>query len=105
MKVYAHKVTITLRDGTTHIVDVPDGEAILEPALAAGLDIPHDCKMGVCMTCPAKLNSGSVDLGTGMLSDDVTDMGFTLLCVAMPLEDCNVTVVDDDDLLEVQLHG
>jgi ferredoxin len=21
----------------------------------AGLDLPHDCKMGVCMTCPARL--------------------------------------------------
>ncbi|CAI5492546.1 unnamed protein product [Closterium sp. Naga37s-1] len=32
-------------------------ETILSAAIDAGLDLPHDCKLGVCMTCPAKLIS------------------------------------------------
>jgi ferredoxin len=35
--------------------------ALLPPA--SGLDLPHDCKLGVCMTCPAKLVSGKVGQG------------------------------------------
>lgn len=36
-------------------LEVEDGETILEAALDNGLELSHDCKMGVCMTCPAKL--------------------------------------------------
>jgi len=25
----------------------------------AGLELPHDCKLGVCMTCPARVVSSS----------------------------------------------
>lgn len=52
----SHKVEIE-HEGKTYTLDVPDGSTILEVALDKGLDLPHDCKLGVCMTCPAKLVS------------------------------------------------
>ena len=42
-------------DAGTTTLEVGDDETILEAALASGLELSHDCKMGVCMTCPAKL--------------------------------------------------
>jgi ferredoxin len=42
-------------DGTVSVVEVADGESILEAAIDMGLEVSHDCKMGVCMTCPARL--------------------------------------------------
>ena len=42
-------------EGGTDTLEVGDGESILEAAIDAGLDMSHDCKMGVCMTCPARL--------------------------------------------------
>jgi hypothetical protein len=39
------------------------------------------------MTCPAKLKSGKVDQSGSMLSDDVEEKGFTLLCMAVPETD------------------
>ena len=50
----AYKVQIN-QEGTVHTLEIPDGKTILEVALDKGLDLPHDCKLGVCMTCPAKL--------------------------------------------------
>jgi hypothetical protein len=41
--------------GNTITLDMPEGQSILEVALDKGIDLPHDCKLGVCMTCPAKL--------------------------------------------------
>ena len=35
-----------------------DGDSILEAAIDSGLEMSHDCKMGVCMTCPARLVRG-----------------------------------------------
>jgi ferredoxin len=52
--VRAYKVQIN-QEGTVHTLEIPEGKTILEVALDKGLDLPHDCKLGVCMTCPAKL--------------------------------------------------
>lgn len=41
-------------------VTVDEDTSILEAGLNAGLDLPHDCDMGVCMTCPGKLSCGEV---------------------------------------------
>src|SRR4051812_24899780 len=65
----AYKVTIE-HGGESRVVEMEEDENILERALEEGLDVPHDCKLGVCMTCPARLVSGKVDQSDGMLSDD-----------------------------------
>ena len=41
-----------------------------------------------------------------MLSDDVVDQGFVLLCCSEPVsDDVKITTVDEDELLEVQLRA
>jgi len=86
---------LSLCETARGMAQVDDGESILDAALDDGLDVPHDCKMGVCMTCPAKLLSGQVDHGVAMLSDDVIDQGFALLCTAIPMGDVVVKVVEE----------
>lgn len=87
---------------TTELEVEPD-ETILSKALDSGLDVPHDCKLGVCMTCPAKLLSGAVDQSEGMLSDDVVERGYALLCVSYPKSDCKVRIIPEEELLSLQL--
>ena len=41
--------------GQVHTLQVEEGDTILQTALDNGIQLSHDCKMGVCMTCPAKL--------------------------------------------------
>ena len=96
------QVTVT-HQGKTHTLEVPADRSIHEVALDQGVDLPHDCKLGVCMTCPAKLVSGSIDQSGAMLSDDVEEKGFALLCVACPRSDVEVVTCTEDELLEVQL--
>lgn len=91
------------REGQSTELDVEPDETILSKALDTGLDVPHDCKLGVCMTCPAKLLNGSVDQSEGMLSDDVVDRGYALLCVAYPKSDCHVKIIPEEELLSLQL--
>ena len=79
------------------------GETILAKALDSGLSVIHDCKLGVCMTCPAQLFSGSVDQSDGMLSDDVVERGYALLCVAYPRLDCHIRTIPEEELLSLQL--
>ncbi|CAN6287342.1 unnamed protein product [Urochloa humidicola] len=98
----AYKVTIE-HGGESRVVEVEADETILSRALDEGLDVPHDCKLGVCMTCPARLVAGEVDQSDGMLSDDVVAQGYALLCAAYPRSDCTIRVIPEDELLQVQL--
>lgn len=53
----AYKVEIETTSGGLETIIVEAGSTILETALDQGIELPHDCRMGVCMTCPAKLVS------------------------------------------------
>ncbi|XP_059434959.1 ferredoxin C 1, chloroplastic [Corylus avellana] len=100
--VRSYKVVIEHQGQTTELEVEPD-ETILSKALDSGLSVPHDCKLGVCMTCPARLVSGSVDQSEGMLSDDVVERGYALLCAAYPRSDCRFRTIPEDELLSLQL--
>ncbi|KAF8388065.1 hypothetical protein HHK36_026731 [Tetracentron sinense] len=98
----SYKVVVE-HEGRTTELDVDPDETILSKALDTGLSVPHDCKLGVCMTCPARLLSGSVDQSEGMLSDDVIESGYALLCAAYPRSDCHIQVIPEEELLSLQL--
>lgn len=100
----AYKVEIEHENGTT-ILDVEEGTTILDAALETGLELSHDCKMGVCMTCPARLVSGQIDQTAGMLDQEVKDKGYALLCVAEPRSDCVIRIIEEDELLAEVLQG
>ncbi|MFS7967539.1 putative 2Fe-2S ferredoxin-type iron-sulfur binding domain, ferredoxin [2Fe-2S], plant [Helianthus anomalus] len=98
----SYKISIQHEGQTTQLEVDPD-ETILEKALESGMSVPHDCKLGVCMTCPAKLLAGSVDQSEGMLSDDVIERGYSLLCVSYPKSDCEIKIIPEEELLSLQL--
>lgn len=100
--VRAYKVVVE-HEGRSVEMEVEEDETILSKALEAGLEVPHDCKLGVCMTCPAKLVKGAVDQSDGMLSDDVVERGFALLCASYPRSDCHIKTIPEEELLAMQL--
>ncbi len=53
--VRAHKVELKMDDGTLHMLEVSCDESILSVAIDQGVLPPHDCQMGVCLRCAAKL--------------------------------------------------
>eukprot|EP00252_Welwitschia_mirabilis_P007639 TRINITY_DN1922_c0_g1_i1.p1 TRINITY_DN1922_c0_g1~~TRINITY_DN1922_c0_g1_i1.p1 ORF type:complete len:153 (-),score=30.14 TRINITY_DN1922_c0_g1_i1:354-812(-) len=97
-----HSVEIE-HHGKKHLLQVAENESILSKALEAGIALPHDCKLGVCMTCPARLVRGEVDQSEGMLSDDVIEKGYALMCSSYPRSDCSILTIPEDELLSLQL--
>ncbi|CAL6397374.1 unnamed protein product [Bathycoccus prasinos] len=96
---HPHATVVINHEGKDYTVEVQDGETILDAGLDAGIDLRHDCKMGVCMMCPAKKVTGEVEQAN-------RDQGFVLLCCAEPVgEGVKITTVDEDELLEVQLNA
>lgn len=77
LSVQAHTVEITF-EGKKHTLEVSEDENILEVARDAGLDLPCDCMMGVCMTCPAKLVCGA----SYKTSQSKKSVDISILCVS-----------------------
>ena len=56
------------------------------------------------MTCPSRVTAGEVDQQGSMLSDDVEEKGFALLCCAKPVaEGVVIKTVTEEELLDEQL--
>jgi len=82
-------------DGKRREVPVAEGEAILDAALRAGMDLPFACKGGMCSTCRAKLVEGKAEMEVNYsLEPWELQAGFILTCQARP---CSDRVVVDYD--------
>ncbi len=82
-------------DGKRREVPVAEGEAILDAALRAGMDLPFACKGGMCSTCRAKLVEGEALMEVNYsLEPWELKAGFVLTCQARPTSDR--VVVDYD---------
>ncbi|MBR0714381.1 1,2-phenylacetyl-CoA epoxidase subunit PaaE [Bradyrhizobium liaoningense] len=72
-------------DGKRREVPVAEGEAILDAALRAGVDLPFACKGGMCSTCRAKLVEGTAPMDINYsLEPWELEAGFVLTCQAKP---------------------
>jgi ring-1,2-phenylacetyl-CoA epoxidase subunit PaaE len=84
-------------DGKRRDVPVAEGEAILDAALRAGMDLPFACKGGMCSTCRAKLVEGEAPMELNYsLEPWELEAGFILTCQAHPAS--AKVVVDYDQM-------
>lgn len=90
---------VTVKDKET-VVDVAMGKTILESALAQGVEYPHGCKSGNCGACKSILHSGEVEMSPYSdyaLTGEEKNRGLILACRSVPLSDCEISLVDDDE--------
>ncbi len=72
-------------DSENHTVPIAAGETLLQAALAAGIDAPHNCTEGRCGTCMGWLRGGDVSMAsTRALSKRNMERGYVLACQARP---------------------
>jgi CDP-4-dehydro-6-deoxyglucose reductase len=74
-------------------VSVGEGRSVLEAALAAGLNLPHSCRLGHCASCKARLVSGEIHYPHGRtagITAKEAEQGYVLLCQARPRSDLTV---------------
>ena len=76
---------VVVLDGARQTFQVPEGQFVVDAALAADVRVPYSCKGGMCCTCRAKLVEGEVAmLRNFSLESWEVDAGFVLTCQAQP---------------------
>jgi len=76
-------------------IEVKPKETILQAALEAGIQFPHNCRVGGCASCKCKLTKGEVKELTEssyVLSGQELDEGYILACQSTPKSDVSITV-------------
>ena len=90
-------------DGTRHTFSCRSDQTVLAAAEAAGVALPSSCCSGVCTTCAALIEAGSVHQPDAMgVRAELQEKGFALLCVAMPRTDLRLAAGQEDALYEAQ---
>ena len=83
----SQKVTFQNRQNIS--LEVGEDESIIDVFEAAGYVLPVACRYGGCITCAARMVSGSVRQPKGTaINKRQSQAGYVLLCVARPKEDC-----------------
>lgn len=70
--------------GETHVIPIEEDVNLLQGIEEYGLEVLYSCRAGVCMTCAAKIVSGTVDLGFASMTDDLKEQGYVLTCSGYP---------------------
>lgn len=96
-----HKLTIQ-HEGKETTIECAENVSVLTAAKDAGIELPHDCELGVCLTCPAKVISGKVDHSGSTLEDSVAEQGYALTCCTFPRSDVTIRSIDEDELVSAQ---
>jgi ferredoxin-NADP reductase/ferredoxin len=81
------------------VFPVAEGQTVLDALLENGQDVPHSCKMGVCITCVMQAVDGDVptDSQDG-LRQSLADQGHFLPCVCKPAADLHIALIAEQDL-------
>ncbi len=76
-----------------------EGRTVLDVLLENGQEIPHSCKMGVCVTCIMQVLEGDVPAqAQAGLRESLAAEGHFLPCVCQPTADLRITDSDQRNL-------
>lgn len=92
-----YEVTI---EPTGDVIEVEEGQTLLDAALRAGIYLPHACGHGLCGTCKVDVLDGDIDHGEASpfaLMDMEREEGRCLACCATPLSDLTIEADIEED--------
>jgi benzoate/toluate 1,2-dioxygenase reductase subunit len=83
----SHRVALAFEDGVTRFITCNENQTVADASYRARINIPMDCRDGVCGTCKAFCESGDFDGGDYLedaLSPDEEKTGYVLTCQMKP---------------------
>lgn len=105
MSTSAQSVSLSFSNGASFSVDVPEGQSVLDAALAAGVPVLNQCHSGSCSSCQATLLEGDAPLRPGASSTLLPSefkAGQRLLCLTLPRSACRFSLNYDSDFASIK---
>lgn len=90
-----YKIALNFEDGVTRIIDCDADEKVSDAAFRQKINVPMDCRDGVCGTCKCKAERGDYELGFYLedaMTEDEAAAGMVLTCQMMPKSDCVISI-------------
>jgi benzoate/toluate 1,2-dioxygenase reductase subunit len=101
----SYQIALTFEDGVTRFIENRDNETVAEASYRSRINIPLDCRDGVCGTCKSFCESGEYELGEYVEDEAMTaaeeSEGYVLTCQMTPTSDCVVQIPTTSDVAKV----
>ncbi len=97
-----YQIALTFEDGVTRFIEGRDDETVADSSYRSRINIPLDCRDGVCGTCKSFCESGEYELGEYVpdeaMTEDEEEAGYVLTCQLFPKSDLVITIPVTSDL-------
>ena len=90
-----YNVALNFEDGVTRVIQCGTDEKVIEAAFRQKINIPMDCRDGVCGTCKCFAEKGKYEMESYLdeaMTEDEAKEGFVLTCQMIPQSDCILRV-------------
>ena len=90
-----YNVALNFEDGVTRVIQCDDDEKVTDAAFRQKINLPMDCRDGVCGTCKCFAEKGEYELEFYMdesMSEEEAEQGYVLTCQMIPESDCVLRV-------------
>src|SRR4249919_4349393 len=104
----SYQIALTFEDGVTRFVEGHDGETVADASYRSRINIPLDCRDGVCGTCRSFCESGEYELGDYVpdeaMTEDEEEAGYVLTCQMTAKSDCIIRIPATSDVAKTSLQ-
>ncbi|MFT6425926.1 MAG: benzoate/toluate 1,2-dioxygenase reductase subunit [Celeribacter sp.] len=90
-----YQVALNFEDGVTRVINVEEDEMVTDAAFRQKINLPMDCRDGVCGTCKCKAETGTYELEFYMeeaMTEEEAAEGFVLPCQMTVESDCVLSI-------------
>jgi benzoate/toluate 1,2-dioxygenase reductase component len=90
-----YSIALNFEDGVTRFIECRPDETVADASYRLGINIPLDCRDGVCGTCKCRVESGGYDRGSYLedaLTAEEAASGLALACQTRPKTDLVVAI-------------
>src|SRR5690349_23385356 len=98
----SYQIALTFEDGVTKFIECRPNEVVSDASYRQRINIPLDCRDGVCGTCKSFCESGRYELGEYVvdeaMTEDEQEQGYVLTCQMTPLTDCVLRIPTTSDV-------
>ena len=103
----SYQIALTFEDGVTRFIECRPNEIVSDASYRQRINIPLDCRDGVCGTCKSFCESGDYELGDYVpdeaMTEDEEEAGYVLTCQMTPKSDLIIRIPATSDVAKTSI--